>query len=700
MRAYKENSKLILSLFWAVSAFFSHYCYANDSTNVKTSVNSLPHIASKPVKKHWSITNLKNGFTYDTSTQLMTVKGLQKKGLISVAKKGENLLINYWQEGAYRSTITYNKEKLVDGFALDDVSRVTSFRFDKHGNFVYIRTAKGPKAKVKLIFNNELLLTWPRLSKIKILAFKGTEMIISKYDEDLQQTSFIRYQLNSSKNSIDSQQYLGKVDGCDVLSTKAVSAGVFIQSYCQVSQGSDIQFLDLTTHQLITTKASQFDEFFGFKYKGENKTKQKYKTKGRKNNTVTIPVLSVSGGVQSRQIYHAISGVFSQYLGEPMSKASDEAGKQSWSQSYRTLTLAELYEKTNHPIFARIATQAMAATLRQQNDKQGIFQAHNPKCAWASRIYSIDGSTPISFMINQAMIANSLIYSCKKLKQHCSEDLKTAIEDNASCLVSSFEYLFVQSQGLYRIPYGSNFRYDGLFAPWNWQLTWAHLLQYVGENKKNSIYQQRSLAMVKQFIASWHFTDEANSRALWRYWPPHYYLGWQEVDKVSIHRPKQRPVIGNKLRYEDLNHAGLSLLGLSFLQYPLTAQQQRGLSHTIDYLLDFGSILPRDMDGKGPLNPRWSLGAGWHAYATPRLTSLFSGKLPGSVSSNKHLAYAFLGKAQNSFNLQFTLSICSYQANSKESEFSCEVKRKWAWRSIDDFLTNNPLFLIKAINKS
>ena len=50
MRAYKENSKLILSLFWAVSAFFSHYCYANDSTNVNTSVNSLPHIESKPVK--------------------------------------------------------------------------------------------------------------------------------------------------------------------------------------------------------------------------------------------------------------------------------------------------------------------------------------------------------------------------------------------------------------------------------------------------------------------------------------------------------------------------------------------------------------------------------------------------------------------------------------------------------------------------
>jgi len=657
-------------------------------------------IASGFSSNHWKISNLKNGFSYDTSNQLMTVKGIQKQGLISAAKKGENLLLSFWQEGAYRPTITYNQATLIDGYELEDVSRISSFRFDEQGDFVYIRTAKGPKSKVKLIFNNELVLSWPRLTKVKILSFNRNIVITSIYDEQLQQTNFFSYDVNNTKTVANSKQDLGSITGCDVLSTKVIKTGIFIQSYCKTKQGSDVLFLDLSTHQLVSTQSTQFDEYFGMKSKEHRQLVR--------NKEITMPILTVSGAPQSRKLFHAISGSFSQLLGEPMALASDEAGKQSWSQSYRTLALAELYQKTNHPVFARLAAQAMYATLRQQNEFRGIDQEHNPKCGWASRIYSIDSITPISFMINQAMITNSLLKSCAKLDEYCSEKLTRLIDNTAVCLVDSYEYLFVEKEGLYRIPYGSKFRYDGILAPWNWHLTWVAVLQHAGQVTKKVHLERRALAIVKQFTNSWHFTDDQNSRALWRYWTPHYYQGWTAQDKVSMNRPKQRPAVPGKTNYEDLNHAGLSLMGLNFIDHSMNKKQQLALENTIDYLLDYGAILPKFIDGNGPLNPRWSLGAGWHAFATPKLKSLFQFKLPGGVSSNKHLAYALLsqGKGQgkeqteNSFDLTFTLSYCSFKQGGEQQKFTCQQVQHWTWQTIEGFLSNNPLFKLAAITKA
>jgi len=302
-------------------------------------------------------------------------------------------------------------------------------------------------------------------------------------------------------------------------------------------------------------------------------------------------------------------------------------------------------------------------------------------------------------MINQAMITNSLIKSCSKLKQYCSESLSGLIDANAVCLVNSYEYLFDQKAGLYRSPYGSKFRYDGLYAPWNWHLTWAAVLQHVGKNAQQTKLEQRAFSIVKQFTQSWNYTDEESSRVLWRYWTPHYYQGWSATDKVSLNRPKQVPVVGKKLRYEDLNHAGLSLMGLNFINYPITKKQQQGLSNTIDHLLNFGQFLPRDMDGNGPQNPRWSLGAGWHSFATTQLKSLFATKLPGAVSSTKHLAYAYLGQGEKTFNLTFTLSQCSYSKDSQDSEFNCKKSKSWTWNKVSDFFAKNPLFEITSLNR-
>ncbi len=625
----------------------------------------------------WIIKNKTNGFSYNTSTKNMTSKGIHAKGLISVAKQGDLVLKNYWQEGAYRSTMTFGEKVLVDGYDILDVSRIGSFRFDKKGDFVYIRTTKGPKSLVKLIYNNEVILTWPRLTQVKIVAFKSRKMIVSVYHQKTRITSFFEYLRLSSGAIQTSFETIGQLENCSILSSKAIKSGILLQTYCDTQQGSDIQLLDFSSHTLTPVMAGNNDHILAFHLRNKKNIKHKN----------SIPILSISGTTSALQLYHATSGSLMKMTGEPMSLASDEAGKQSWSQSYRTLALAVLYEKTQHDVFATLASHAMLATLRQQNKFIGIEQPHNPGCAWASRIYSIDSKTPLSFMINQAMISNSLIKSCDKLASHCTAPLKQAINESASCLVDAYEYLFMKDEGLYRIPYGSQFRYDGIWAPWNWHLTWAGVLRHVASQNNNKALDRRAINIVKKFINTWELTQEKTPRILWHYWPPQYYQGWSKQDKVSLNRPMQKPKDLSKQRYEDLNHAGISLLGLSYVNYNLAPEISQNLQNTMAHLLKVGPILPRDMNGDGPHNPRWALGAGWHQFASPALNQLYTHQLPGSVSSNKHLAYALLSDSKAKFKLTFTLSYCALE--------QCESQQTWSWSSMKDFISDNPLFEVK-----
>ncbi len=675
-------SSIILLILFFCSFVSAKTINKSHQQGTVTQISKAPHslLYYEPLQ-HWLITQHKSGFSYNTSTQEMMSKDYHDQGLISVAKRGGYLLKSYWQEGAHRSTISFNDNVIVDGYDINDVSRISSFRFDKKGNYAFIHSTKGPKSKVKLIYNDKTIFSWPRLSKVKILKFDNDQFIISEYLEKKTKTMFTLYQLDKNLKVLAKKSSLGSVKRCSILSAKVQDDGILLQNYCFAKQGSDINFLSFSNKKVHTISATENDEIFAF-----------YLVKGAKK-LPGYPVLTISGSNNALQLFNAISASLLSLLGEPMSMASDEAGKQSWSQSYRTLALAELYNKTKHSVFAALAHQAMQSTLKQQNQFMKIKGQHNPGCAWASRIYSNDGKTPISFLINQAMIANSLSQSCNKIGRYCSSQLQKKIQQNSLCLVNEYEYLFDNNSGLYQIPYASNFRYDGLYAPWNWQLTWAAVLNSVAEHSDDAQLADRANTVIEKFLSTWEYSSDDNTRALWRYWTPRYYHGWKPSDKRSTHRPKQKAVVLSKQRYEDLNHAGISLLGMHFSGYSLSQEKQHALQNTISNLLSNGAILPRDMNGDGPKNPRWSLGAGWHAYATTHLSQLFTHKLPSAASSNKHLAYAMLADMSTPFNLHLTLATCPKIVISQP----CKVYKKWHWSDINNFISNNPFFSLKVI---
>ena len=471
------------------------------------------------------------------------------------------------------------------------------------------------------------------------------------------------------------------MEGCVLMGSKVLERGIALEAYCQMTRGSDVKFLEFATGNISDILATENDEFLGF---GLMKVRKKT---GMSFDKVAIPVFSVSGNNAGRQFYHGVSGSLLKLLGEPMSYASDESGKQSWSQSYRTLTLATLYQKTTHNAFATLARQAMVNTLDQQNKIRKINGKLNPPCAWASRIYSEDGISPVSFMVNQAMISASLIKSCDRLKDACGTSLRRRIKKNAFCLTRSYEKWFDQESGLYRIPYRAPFRYDGIWAPWNWHMMWSVVLQYVAEESGKDFLKERAQNIVTRFLDSWEIKTPSRPQALWRYWTAPYYAGWQKVDHISVSRPVQKPRNMARERYEDLNHAGISLLGLSTSWVPLSAERRQAGANTLEHILQTNGLLARDMDGRGPVSPRWLPGAGWHMFATARMRDLYAHKLPGSASSDQHLAYALLFPADGPFDLKLALSHCVKNI--------CTPSVSWSYQTAAAFLAHNPVFQLK-----
>jgi PAS domain-containing protein len=630
--------------------------------------SGMPAAAETP---GWQIAVSGKDFLYNTASRLVTTKGVTAPGLTGVSRSGGHEVRTFWTTGGFGPTITFDGTLIADGQDTNAVARITGFRFDRSGDHVYLQTGKGPAAKVELMLNGEPVYEWPRLSIVSVLSFKQGNATVSVFDRDAQTTRFV--ELSNLSRETDGGETiatsLGYVEDCAVLGSKVLDDGIALQLFCNATQGSDVHFLSFETGQLEPVMTGEADSLFAFQL-------------GREEGAISV--LSVDGNDNARRLFHALYGAVLKDLGEPMSRASDGAGKQSWSQSYRTLTLARLYEVTKHPAFAALTVGAMENTLAQTNSNAGISGPANPACAWASRIYSRDKATPISLLINQAMIAGSLTNSCSRLGEACGPDLSARVAETGQCLVDAYEKDFDADEGLYRIPYGVNFRYDGVVAPWNWQARWAGFLDQFGSATEQPALQTRALSLAGKFTATWQNAPEG---ALWRYWTPTYYRGWSEADQVSLYRPRQKPDPDG--RYEDLNHAGISLLGLSEIEGALNVEQRTQVTSRLAYLLEEGRFLARDLDGAGPRSPRWRPGAGWDLVASDEIRDLYAHLLPGSVSSDQHLAYANLFDPEDSFDLRLSLSYCKVG--------KCQVQQTWTFTSVDDFLQGNPLFEITPL---
>jgi len=634
------------------------------------SISTAPH--------EWVITQSASGNSYDTASEEVTIRGLTAPGLVAVSRVADQETIIRWEEGGVGPSIDFNRHTIVDGRSLEDVSRLTGFKANRAGDYVYLKTPKGPKARVQLYLNDEKVREWPRLSIVRILAFKDETLTVSVFDRDTRATQFWQFETAIAPPELRNVRQIGTVEDCPILKSRVSNDRLLLQLHCKAGNGSDAYSLMLADGTLEPLYEGQADALFAQGMVSRTVLKASLPQAGD-----SVPVLLVDGTASARSFFHAVTATFLKDLGEPMALASDGAGKQSWSQSYRTRALARLYAATGHEVFAALARTAMERTLRQCNQSLGVSGGANPPCAWASRIYSIDKTTPISLLINQAMISSSLLQSCSDLGDSCPPDLRRRIRQNATCLTEAYEKNFDESSQLYRITYGAPFRYDGLWAPWNWQMSWAGVLAHMADEIPSLGVRARGL--VDRFTETW--SGDAGG-ALWQYWPEPYYAGWNEEDALSVNRPRQSAK--TLPRYEDLNHAGISLLGIATAlgaEDGLTAQQFDAAKTRLDTLLSSGTVLPRDLDGTGPHSPRWMPGAGWDGLHSGLMRERYAGLMPGAHSSDQHLAYANLYDPAAPFELTLTLADCTAAG--------CLPSKTWHIASARAFLADNPLVVFK-----
>lgn len=606
--------------------------------------------------------------SFDTGTGLVTINGESRPGLVSAMKRQGGRLVRYWEEGAFRESVELNGELLIDGRDIKDVARVSGFKMTGEGSYIYLRSTKGPKSRVHLLQDGEVVLDWPRGHLVRVIAFGKRRLILSEFDQTEAITHFFQYQRDVMGRIQPEKHLIGSLEGCVVQSARSKTGGLVLQVYCDHKGGSDILFLDGKTGEISSILADAEDEIL---------TSRLLPIKGG------LPVLKVEGNANGRRAFYATYGIFMSSLGEVMSLASDEAGRQSWGQSYRLRSLAMLSKKTKHPVFAALARRSIQQTLGQQNQYQKLSGPLNPSCGWASRIYSIDSKTPISLLVNQAMISTSLLSACVNLGERCPGRMRRRIMENARCLVAAYETRLDEIQGLYRIPYGAPFRFDGHVAPWNWQLAWAPILKAVGKGDGRPELVRRADALAAQFVESWEETDKG---ALWRYWVPVHYAGWSREDRISVHRPEQKKQAPR--RYEDISHAGISLTGLAALDVVLPDGKKASLQASLDRVLGHGISIPRDLDGEGPSSARWLPGAGFDAYATSLMTEIYSRNLPGATSGDQLLAYARLIEEEQPVDLKLTFLSCR--------DRTCEAVKSWHMKSLEEIVSRNPLFSIKA----
>ncbi len=626
----------------------------------------------------WVITQSASGNSYDTASEEVTIKGLTGPGLVAVSHAADQETIIQWEEGGVGTSIDFNGRTIVDGRSLEDVSRLTGFKANRAGNYVYLKTPKGPKARVQLYLNDVKVHEWPRLSIVRILAFKDETLTVSVFDRDTRATQFWQFETAIASPELRTARHVGAVEDCPILKSKVSNDRLLLQLHCKPDNGSDAYSLLLADGALKPLYEGQADALLA-----QGMLSRTVLKASRPKSGYSVPLLLVDGTASARSFFHAVTTTLLKDLGEPMALASDGAGKQSWSQSYRTRALARLYAATGQEVFAALARTAMERTLRQCNENLDVSGNANPPCAWASRIYSTDKTTPISLLINQAMISSSLLESCRDLADSCPPDLRRRIRQNATCLIKAYEKDFDESTQLYRITYGAPFRYDGLWAPWNWQMSWAGVLAHMADETPSLGVRARGL--VDRFTDTW--SGDANG-ALWRYWPEPYYAGWSVEDELSFNRPRQS---AKKLpRYEDLNHAGISLLGIKTAlntEAGLTEPQFDAVRARLDTLLSSGTVLPRDLDGAGPHSPRWMPGAGWDMARSDLMRERYAGLMPGAHSSDQHLAYAYFFDPAAPFELTLTLADCTGE--------ECLPTKTWRFTSAKAFLAQNPLVAFK-----
>ncbi|WP_417668713.1 hypothetical protein [Roseibium sp.] len=601
-----------------------------------------------------------SGLKVELDSGIIDTKGERGLCLEKVATAGPYKLVAFRGPGEDKPTVLinrYEQDLNVDG---DGIARIGGLRLTRDGSLFHVRTWKSGEKQTELVQDGMVRLTWPRGTSVQVVTMsKNAAIIVLKASG--KPTRIMKYRRDETGVFDPAGKQIAALESCTLLSVRKTGDGLLMQTMCSHETRSDIKHLSLDDGTITTVLSGPGDEAFAPLPRSAA-------------NGLGLPVIRISGTPAALHFFHATSGLILSQTGEPRACGSDAEGAQSWNQSYRARALALMAAKNSRTreLFAGLALKSLELTLVSRNEKHWRTDKNNPSCGWASRIYSADAQTPISLMINQAMIANSLHQTCQLLDKACPKVVAEELALNDQCLARSFSPMFDEELGLFRIRDKLNFRFTGQVAPWNWQVSFAALLRRT-EGRDAAENSRRARIILNTFLSE---MDEKDGRYTWRYWPDAYFDEQGERGEERRHA-----------RREDTGHAAISLLALSDINITL---DRSSISNTLDSILKAGFNTPRDIDGKGPAGERWFPAGGWATFASPLMAETYAGLVPGASSADTVFTYAQLFDPKAEFELNIDVLACTT---------TCAELARHTYTRAHEFIRNNPFFTIKTEQK-
>ncbi|MBV6633040.1 MAG: hypothetical protein KI792_08420 [Alphaproteobacteria bacterium] len=586
---------------------------------ILASVVAAVFITAAPPASAQTLISQHTGAEVDLVTGLITKHRISRPGLEAVINRPKHQAIIEWRAGDFRPTITINDQILIDGADTNDVSRIGSFRLRRDGSYAYVRTTKTRGDTTDIVQDGDTVISLPYGTQVSIIEFNANRLITSRWRSKELETLIELYAVGNDGRVAPSATHQWRLVDCATGTIRIRQNTLFAEAYCNHTDKPQLISLPLQPNakpQFITGSEDVFIWGSGPK------------------DQPGVRALKLEGSPETRAMFHALAGLTMGQLGEPRALASDEAGTLSWSQSYRLRALALLYQKTGDEVFALLEAQAIDRILGQTNHQLQITADHGlPAHGWATRIYSSNQRTPIAHAVNLGMIGMALIEACGGIEEYCDPALMGRLEQSARSIIRFFSAQVDADTGLYLIPANIPFRFAGEVAPWNWQMAMAGFLAQAGQMFDQSSWTGDANKLVTSFLSS-HEVEEGHQ--LWRYWPAR-----------------------TSNRFEDVSHAGISILGLASAGHQNRLQASGPLSKTLTTVASQGFFPARDIDGEGPRDPRWLPAGGWAHLDNKAMKHLFASRMPGWNAADTLFSYAVYAKQASDTRLTLHHQHCS-----------------------------------------
>lgn len=216
---------------------------------------------------------------------------------------------------------------------------------------------------------------------------------------------------------------------------------------------------------------------------------------------------------------------------------------------------------------------------------------------WSMRLFSIDNSKYVPYLVHDALILDTLSLLATKLKD--DEILKLRYPNLYRNIISIFERnyqdnekyhirfvddkynLIRNDESYYIFPYNSPYLYDGVNLPFNMLLSYVRPLLLYAKLTANDKYAANAYSMVNLFKRHIIYIDTTDSWE-WPYWWGLLRSGWQE-GTVSVNT--RSFAANNNKDIEDVDHGSIDIRAIIALINNGTLFEKSDINKLVNTLL-------------------------------------------------------------------------------------------------------------------